>query len=33
MLEPNLWKIKKGKPVINTYIKIVNEYNFKPNKL
>ena len=33
MLELNLWKIKKDKPVINTYIKIVNEYNFKPNKL
>ena len=29
----NLWKIKKGKTVLNAIIEIVNESNHKPNKL
>ena len=29
----NLWKIKKGKKVLNAFIEIVNESNLKPNKL
>ena len=29
----NYWKIKKGKTVINAFIKIVNEFNRKLNKL
>ena len=29
----NLWKTKKGKTVLNAFIKIVNESNCKPNKL
>ena len=29
----DLWKIKKGKAVLNAFIEIVNKYNRKPNKL
>ena len=29
----NLWKTKKGKTVLNVFIKIVNESKRKPNKL
>ena len=29
----NLWKIKKGKTVLNAFIEIANEFNHKPNKL
>ena len=29
----NLLQLKKGKTVLNAFIKIVNESNHKPNKL
>ena len=29
----NFWKIKKDKPVINAFMKIVSESNREPNKL
>ena len=33
MHELSLWKIKKAKTALNTFIEIVNESNRKPNEL
>ena len=33
MHELSLWKIKKGKTALNTFIEILNESNRKPNEL